>query len=74
MLANIGIFDIIIYKLIYWQGLYLIILFKSNKKLKIHINYNILLFHFFVYIRLKNIKKTLLKTKKNDKKIIKILK
>ena len=42
-LLNAGIFNIIVYKLSYWQELYLIILVKIEKDSKIYFYYSILI-------------------------------
>ena len=53
-IVNIGIFGIIVSKLYYKKKLYLIILFKVDKDLKISFYYTILLFSLIIYLKIKN--------------------
>ena len=62
--ASTGIFGIIIGKFCYKKKLYLIILLKVDKNLKISFYYTILPFNLVVYLRIKSGKKSLLNIKK----------
>ena len=53
-MANIGIFSIIISEFCYKKKLYLIILSKVDKNLKISFYYTILLFNLTIYLRIED--------------------
>ena len=73
-MINTSIYNIIINKLFYIKKLCLIILSEINKSLKVGFHYIILLFDLIIYLWLKDSKKSLLNTKKNNITITKISK
>lgn len=62
--TNISILSIIIYKRNYQQMLYLVILLKVNKNLKLYFYYTILTFYLDISSKIKNYKKLVLNIKK----------
>ena len=63
-IANTNIFGFIISKFSYQQKVYLVILFKISKNLKVYSYYTILFFYFLINTEIKNSKKTQFGSKK----------
>ena len=63
-IQNLHIFDIIITTFIYKYEFHFTILIEFNENLKIYFNYIILLFHLTINLKIKDNRKSLIKTNK----------